>query len=106
MLVAPLIPGMQEAWNHPQFFDYVDGWMLSPDDPRNLETIQRATGMTIDADSRQGQSWKILSGGSYYERHRPFVDEMWAAYWNTASPPAPPPNAQSIPVILLLLLTQ
>lgn len=39
MLVPRLIPGMKEAWNHPQFFAYVDGWVLSPDVPRNLETI-------------------------------------------------------------------
>ena len=94
-LAARLIPGMQEAWNYPQFFAYVDRWMLSPDDPRDLETIRSATGMTIDADFLQGQSWKILSGGGYYRPHRTFVDEMWAAYRNSSSdttPPSPPKN--------------
>jgi hypothetical protein len=84
---------MQEAWNHPQFFAYVDRWMLSPDDPRDLQTIQSATGMTIDTDFMQGQAWKILSGGGYYEPHRTFVDQMWAAYRNRSSdttPPSPP----------------
>ena len=93
MLAARLIPGMQAAWSHPQFFAYVDRWMGSPDDPRDLDTIQRATGMIIDADFMQGQSWKILSGGGYYEPHRTFVDEMWAAYRNIAPdslPPSPP----------------
>jgi hypothetical protein len=32
----------------------------------------------------QGQVWKILSGGGYYQPHRTFVDEMWAAYRNTS----------------------
>jgi hypothetical protein len=79
-LAARLVPGMQAAWNHPQFFAYVDRWMFSPDDPADLATIQSATGMTIDSDFMQGQSWKILSGGGYYQPHRTFVDEMWAAY--------------------------
>jgi cysteine-rich repeat protein len=90
MLTAQLIPGMREAWNHPQFFAYVDRWMLSPDDPGDLETMQRATGMTVDADFMQGQSWKILSGGGYYTVHRTFVDEMWAAYRNGAPNTIPP----------------
>lgn len=100
-LAARLIPGMQEAWNYPQFFAYVDRWMLSPDDPRDLETIRSATGMTIDADFLQGQSWKILRGGGYYRPHRTFVDEMWAAYRNSSSDttlPSPPKNLRiSIP---------
>jgi cysteine-rich repeat protein len=82
-LAARLIPEMQRAWNHPQFFAYVGRWMLSPDDPQDLQTIESATGMVIDADFMQGQSWKILSGGGYYKPHRTFVDEMWAAYRNT-----------------------
>lgn len=95
-LAARLISGMREAWNHPQFFAYVDRWMLSPDDPRDLETIQSATGMVIDADFMQGQSWKILSGGGYYKAHRTFVDEMWAAYRN-ATRPLPPRNLRVLP---------
>ena len=79
-LAARLIPGMEAIWNHPQFFAYVDRWMFSPDDPLDLATIQSATGMTTDPDFMQGQSWKILSGGGYYQPHRTFVDEMWAAY--------------------------
>jgi hypothetical protein len=35
-LAARLIPGMQEAWDHPPFFAYVDRWMFTPDDPRDL----------------------------------------------------------------------
>jgi hypothetical protein len=79
-LAARLIPGLQAAWNHPQFFAYVDRWMFTLDDPRDLASIQTATGMTVDADFQQGQSWKILSGGGYYQPHRTFVDEMWTAY--------------------------
>jgi len=96
MLTAQLIPGMREVWNHPQFFAYVDRWMISPDDPGDLETIQRATGMTVDADFMQGQSWKILSGGGYYAGHRTFVDEMWAAYRNGASNTSPPSLPQDL----------
>ena len=91
-LAARLIPGMREAWNHPQFFDYVDRWMLSPDDSLDLATIQTATGMIIDPDFMQGQAWKILSGGGYYKPHRTFVDEMWVAYRNRPTPPEPPKN--------------
>jgi cysteine-rich repeat protein len=89
-LAARLIPGMEEAWNHSQFFAYVDRWMLSPDYPGDLEAIEKATGMTIDPDFMQGQSWKILSGGGYYEPHRTFVDEMWAAYGHRPPDTVPP----------------
>lgn len=81
-LAARLIPGMLAAWNHPQFFAYVDRWMFSPDDPLDLAAIQSATGMTVDSDFQQGQAWKILSGGGYYQPQRTFMDEMWAAYRN------------------------
>jgi hypothetical protein len=54
-----LIPGMNEAWSHPRFFAYVDRWMSSSDDPQDLEKIRNATGMTVDPDFMQGQSWKI-----------------------------------------------
>ena len=95
-LAARLIPGMQAAWNHPPFFAYVDRWMLTADDPSDLQTIQNATGLSIDSDFMQGQSWKILSGGGYYAPHRTFVDEIWAAYRNSprigsvACPPGGP----------------
>jgi hypothetical protein len=72
--------------------------MLSPDDPGDLATIQRATGMTVDVDFMQGQSWKILSGGGYYAAHRTFVDEMWAAYRNDAPNTVPPPLPQGLRV--------
>jgi hypothetical protein len=88
-LAARLIPGMMSAWNHPQFFAYADRWMLTADNPADLERIRAATGMTIDPDFQQGQSWKILSGGGYYQPHRTFVDEMWAAYRNAAAPSPP-----------------
>ncbi len=39
-LAARLIPGMQEAWDHPQFFAYVDRWMQTPDAPQDLEAIR------------------------------------------------------------------
>ena len=99
-LAAQLIPGMEEAWNHPQFFAYVDRWMLSPDDPRDLETIRTATGMTIDPDFMQGQSWKILSGGGYYKPYRTFVDEMWAAYRNGLPDNTPPPPPENLRIIV------
>jgi hypothetical protein len=95
-LAARLIPGLQAAWNHQQFFAYVDRWMLTPDAPGDLQTIQSGAGMDIDPDFMQGQSWKILSGGGYQPPHRTFVDEMWAAYRNrprigaVACPPGGP----------------
>jgi hypothetical protein len=99
-LAARLIPGMPAAWNHPQFFAYVNRWMLSPDDPRDLERIRSEAGMSIDADFMQGQSWKILSGGGYDQPHRTFVDEMWAAYRNTPEPPQPGKAMPWVPLVL------
>jgi hypothetical protein len=91
---------MQAAWTHPQFFAYVNRWMLSPDDPRDLERIRSEAGMSIDADFMQGQSWKILSGGGYYQPHRTFVDEMWTAYRNTPEPPQPGKALPWVPLVL------
>ena len=81
-LAARLIPGMQAAWNHPQFFAYADRWMTSPDDPRDLETMRAATGLVLDTDFLQGQVWKVLSGGGYSKPECRFIDEMWALYRN------------------------
>jgi cysteine-rich repeat protein len=78
-LAARLIPGMKEAWGHSQFFEYVDRWM-SPENSADLSRIDSEAGWAIDGDFQQGQSWKILSGGGYYETHKTFVDEMWAEY--------------------------
>jgi hypothetical protein len=97
-LAARLIPGMKEAWSHPQFFAYVDRWMNSSDDPQDLEKIRNATGMTVDPDFMQGQSWKILSGGGYYTSYRTFVDDMWAAYHSLPPPIAPPPPPKNLRV--------
>jgi hypothetical protein len=79
-LAARLIPGLEIAWDHPPFFAYVDRWMMSADDPQDLEAIRIATGWQVTEDFMQGNAWKILSGGGYHETHRTFVDDMWAAY--------------------------
>jgi hypothetical protein len=81
-LAARLIPGMQTAWNHPQFFAYADRWMFVLDDPVDLATMQSEAGLTLNTDFLQGQSWKVLSGGGYHEPCVRFVDLMWAAYRN------------------------
>jgi hypothetical protein len=81
-LAARLISGMRSAWNHPQFFAYVDRWMFVPDDPRDITAVQTATGWTIDSDFKQGQAWRVLAGGGYAAPHRTFADEMWTAYRN------------------------
>jgi hypothetical protein len=81
-LAARLIPGVQAAWNHPQFFAYADRWMFVPDDPNDLATMQNEAGVSLDTDFLQGQTWKILSGGGYYRPYVNFVDLMWAAYRN------------------------
>jgi hypothetical protein len=91
---------MRQSWNHPQFFAYVDRWMLSPDDPTDLAAIQSATGMTIDPDFMQGFSWKILSGGGYYVPHRTFVDEMWAAYSKEVGYTVPKNSMPWMPLLL------
>jgi hypothetical protein len=80
-LAARLIPSVRTAWNHPQFFAYVDRWMSVPDDPADLQAIKNATGLDFfDSDFRQGQASGILRGGGYTAPHYAFVDEMWAAY--------------------------
>jgi hypothetical protein len=81
-LAARLIPGVQAAWNHPQFFAYADRWMFVPDDPKDLATMASAAGLSLDSDFYQGQVWKILSGGGYHKTYVNFVDLMWAAYRN------------------------
>jgi|GEM_PF-1480187 len=78
-LAARLIPGMMEAWNHQQFFDYVDRWMTQ-ENPADIFRIESEAGYSIDGDFMQGQVWKILSGGGYSAAHKIFVDEMWAEY--------------------------
>lgn len=90
-LAARLIPGIQAAWSHPQFFDYADRWMNVADDPADLAEINAAWGTMYDQDFQQGQSWRILSGGGYHAAWRTFVDEMWAVYRNywIDRPPAP-----------------
>jgi len=86
-LAARLVPGMMQAWNHPQFFAYVDRWMMVADDPDdNTEMLEG--NYTWDTDFRQGQSWRILSGGGYYTDWRQFVDEMWMAYRSYVNPDA------------------
>jgi hypothetical protein len=79
-LAARLIPGMQAAWNHPQFFAYADRWMFVPDDPNDVAAMLTDAGVDVSGDYRQGQSWDILSGGGYYEPYANFVDAMWAQY--------------------------
>ncbi len=84
-LAARLIPGMQTAWNHPQFFAYVDRWMNSPDYAEDLQAMQNA-GLAIDFDFMQGQSRRILSGGGYAPSHYDFIDAMWTAYRSGYTP--------------------
>ncbi len=79
-LAARLIPGMEEAWNHPQFFAYVDRWMTTADDPQDRAAIEAVFGYALDNDFLQGQAWGVLRGGGYNSPQRAFVDEMWAAY--------------------------
>lgn len=86
-LAARLIPGLMTAWNHPQFFAYVDRWMMVADDPDdNTEMLEG--GFTWNSDFRQGVSWRILSGGGYYSDWNQFVDEMWVAYRDHVTPDA------------------
>jgi hypothetical protein len=81
-LAARLIPGMQSAWNHPQFFAYADRWMFIPDDPADLARIQNEAGFSIGSDVQHGQTWKVLNGGGYNHPYANFGDHMWAAYRN------------------------
>jgi hypothetical protein len=67
---------LEDAWNHPAFFDYVDRWMTE-DDTEALKVIKEATDHDYSAAyARQRQSWD------------PFVNEMWAKY--RTSPGMPP----------------
>ena len=85
-LAARLIPGMMQSWDHPQFFHYADRWMMTPDLQEDLDRMASEAGYSVSGDFRQQQSWKILSGGGYYQPHRTFVDEMWAAYRDYSAP--------------------
>jgi hypothetical protein len=65
----------ERAWDHDDFFDYVDRWMFE-DDADFVKTIRDATGKDHDKDwARQGQAWDA------------FVNEMWARHRRTM--PAP-----------------
>jgi hypothetical protein len=65
---------LEDAWNHPAFFDYADRWMTE-DDTEAIKAIKEATGRDFSPDyNRQGNSWD------------PFVDKMWAAYRNNLPP--------------------
>jgi len=61
---------LEDAWNHPAFFDYVDRWM-NEDDTEHIRIIKEARGRDYSAGyARQGQAWDA------------YVNEMWAAYRN------------------------
>lgn len=86
VLAARLI-GIQQAWNHPPLFAYIDRWMTE-DDTAHLATIRNQTGHDFSASfRRQGQAWDT------------FVNNMWRSYASLPAPtvPASPSNLQGTP---------
>lgn len=82
----------EDAWAHPAFFDYVDRWMLEPNDRDHRQVIMKhQPQMRLDDKARfthQGQTWE------------PFVKAMWSRYRGLGAPPAqdaPPPAARNQP---------
>ncbi len=70
----------ENAWGHDAFFDYVDRWMLEPNDSEHRRTImQHQPMMRLDDKARfthQAYTWE------------PFVGAMWARYRNLGSVPS------------------
>jgi hypothetical protein len=62
-LVAKLVPGVTNAWNHPAFFAYAERWMTE-DDTQHLATIESQTGKDYSS-FRQRKAWDT------------FVTNMW-----------------------------
>jgi hypothetical protein len=69
-LAARLIPGVQAAWGHPAFFDYVDRWMTEDDGPA-LAEIRAQLGDAVADDFAQSRQ---------REASDPWVTNMWRAY--------------------------
>ena len=53
---------------------------------QDLNRIASEAGYSVSGDFQQGQAWKFLSGGGYYEPHNVFIDEMWAEYRDFSLP--------------------
>jgi len=75
-LAAQLLK-MDDAWNHPAFFDYVDRWMYEDDAKFRLAKWQ-ASGAPGDYKAEQ-----FVQGTS----RSSFIDAMWAAYRPTLPRP-------------------
>jgi cysteine-rich repeat protein len=86
-LAGRLITGLQQNWNHPAFFDYVDRWMNVPDNATDNATMTAGGFTGYSGDFRQGQAYGILTGGGYMPAHYQFADRMWAAYRNATTLP-------------------
>jgi Concanavalin A-like lectin/glucanases superfamily len=69
-LAARLIPGVQHAWNHPAFFDYVDRWMTEDDGPA-LQQIREQIG------DEAADMFEVYRQRKAYD---PWVTNMWQAY--------------------------
>ena len=73
--LAARLMGVDKAWGHPAFFDYVDRWMFE-DDTEFCRTIVEACAPYF------GKSLARSQGTS----KNAFVDAMWAKYRPTLGP--------------------
>lgn len=82
VLVARLLPGGKEIWNHDALFDYIDRWVTfgvwaSPD-PCSLQEPSPYTGSCIAGSGRfTDKHGDSADEGAY---RSPFADSMWDAY--------------------------
>jgi hypothetical protein len=75
-LTIRLLNGLS-VWNYPDFFDYVDRWMIE-DDTQAVQDIKNQTGFDYSADwERQRQTRYWLQGE--FPQYT-FIDDMWQAY--------------------------
>ncbi len=69
--LAARMLGLESAWRHPPFFDYVERWMAEDDEPF-VEIIEKQIGKSYRASwARQGQAWDRC------------VESLFRSYWRS-----------------------
>jgi hypothetical protein len=69
--------GMEKAWDHPAFLDYIDRWM-NEDDSEHIKVIKEAKGWDYSAaHGRQRRTWDPLATAMYKAYRKDFGPMKW-----------------------------